>query len=61
MAHSAPVHTTEEEAVGKVHAIFENQLSKLPAEEQAQRWDALAEYLKKSAAPAAPADAAAKR
>jgi hypothetical protein len=48
---------TSEEAVSKLHTIFENHLSKLPADEQARRWDALEEYVKKNAGDAGDAGA----
>jgi hypothetical protein len=36
-----------EEVIDNLHGIFEHHLSSLPTEEQARRWNALEEYVKK--------------
>jgi hypothetical protein len=46
-----------EEAIEELHGVFERHLSKLPADEQIRRWNALQEYVKKFG----PSDTHAKR
>ena len=56
MARPAQTNADKPEDVAtKLHNVIDRHLSKLPAEEQARRWDALEEYVNKFASVDAPA------